>query len=85
MIPNAPKTSSSVLNSIGNDVKKGMNKAVGDVAKTLSIHDFYSAHVLNYCEVSSHTNLEPIYMITDRSATTGLLHSVTPFQFQLSP
>lgn len=45
------KTSSSILNSIKNTVQKEVNEAISDVAKTLNIHDFYSAHMLDYCEV----------------------------------
>lgn len=45
------KTSSSILNSIKNTVQKEVNEAISDVAKTLNIHDFYSAHLLDYCEV----------------------------------
>ena len=44
-------TSSSILKSIENDVHKGINNAIADLAKDLNIHDFYSAHVLDYCEV----------------------------------
>lgn len=44
------KTSSSILNSIKNTVQKEVNEAISDVAKTLNIHDFYSAHLLDYCE-----------------------------------
>ena len=47
------KTSSSILKSISNTVQKDVNTAISDVAKTLNIHDFYSAHMLDYCEVSS--------------------------------
>ena len=45
------KTSSSILKSISNTVQKDVNTAISDVAKTLNIHDFYSAHMLDYCEV----------------------------------
>lgn len=45
------KTSSSILKSITNTVQKDVNTAISDVAKTLNIHDFYSAHMLDYCEV----------------------------------
>lgn len=49
------KTSSTTLKSIENTVQKDVNTAVSDVAKDLNIHDFYSAHLLDYCEV--HMNL----------------------------
>ena len=45
------KTSSSILKSIKNSIQKDVNEAISDVAKTLNIHDFYSAHILDYCEV----------------------------------
>lgn len=44
------KTSSSILKSISDTVQKDVNTAISDVAKTLNIHDFYSAHMLDYCE-----------------------------------
>ncbi len=47
------KTSSPILNTIGDDLHKGANKVVADVAKELGIHDFYSAHILDFCEVPS--------------------------------
>ena len=50
---NTSKTSSSILNTIANDVHKEINDVVADIAKDLNIHDFYSAHILDYCEVSS--------------------------------
>ena len=45
------KSTSSALNTINNDLHKGVNKLVADVAKELNIHDFYSAYILDYCEV----------------------------------
>ena len=50
------KTSSPILKSIKNTVQKDqkdVNKVISDVARALSIHDFYSAHILDYCEVCS--------------------------------
>lgn len=49
---NTSKTSSSLLNSIGNSIKGDVNGLIGDVARKFNIHDFYSAHLLDYCEVS---------------------------------
>ncbi len=50
-------SSSSVLGSIGKDVGKDVGKVastvVSDIAKELNIHDFYSVHILDFCEVSS--------------------------------
>ncbi|KAL9102450.1 MAG: hypothetical protein Q9163_002411 [Psora crenata] len=47
---NISKSSSSFLQDIEKSVQKEVNSVVGDVAKALNIHDFYSAHVLDYCE-----------------------------------
>lgn len=49
---NTSKTSSSLLSSIGASVKGDVNDLIGDVARKFNIHDFYSAHLLDYCEVS---------------------------------
>lgn len=48
---NTSKTSSSLLNSIAEDVHKGMNGVVADLTEHLNILEFYSAHLLDYCEV----------------------------------
>lgn len=45
------KTQSSLLNSIENSIKGDINDLVAGVAKKLNIHDFYSAHIMDYCEV----------------------------------
>ena len=47
---NTSKSSSKILNSIESSIKDDLNKAVTDVAKEFNIKDFYSAHVLDYCE-----------------------------------
>ena len=49
---NTSETESSLLNSIENSIKGNINDLIDDVAKRLNIHDFYSAHIMNYCEVS---------------------------------
>lgn len=64
------KTSSSILKSIKNTVQKDVNEAISDVAKTLGIHDFYSAHILDYCEVCP---IIPAYRSTERLMLTLLL------------
>ena len=46
------KTHSSLLNSLENSIKGDINDLVADVAKKLNIHDFYSAHIMDYCEVN---------------------------------
>lgn len=43
-------SSSSLLSSLENDLKGGINKLAGDIAKELGLHDFYSWHILDYCE-----------------------------------
>ncbi|KAL9026513.1 MAG: hypothetical protein Q9196_004830 [Gyalolechia fulgens] len=48
---NTSENSDSLLNSIENSIKGEVNDLIADVARTLNIHDFYSAHLLNYCEV----------------------------------
>lgn len=74
------KTSSSILKSIKNTVQKDVNEAISDVAKTLGIHDFYSAHILDYCEgfytPSPIANLtsQPSKNITHCSNETSFFH-----------
>lgn len=50
---NTSKPSSSLLNSIGNSIKGEINDLISDLARELDIHDFYSAHLLDYCEVGA--------------------------------
>ena len=73
------KTSSSVLKSIKNSIQKDVNEAISDMAKTLNIHDFYSAHILDYCEVRPHFFWLALKRkaYADFTMTTGLFHSVT--------
>ena len=52
------KTSSAALKSIKNTIQKDVNEVDSDAAKALHIHDFYSAHILDYCEVRSTLPLE---------------------------
>ncbi|KAJ4382889.1 hypothetical protein N0V86_002114 [Didymella sp. IMI 355093] len=40
----------NLLNSIGNAGSEIINDAIGEVTQRLGIDDFYSAHMLNYCE-----------------------------------
>ncbi|CAF9929599.1 MAG: hypothetical protein HETSPECPRED_007412 [Heterodermia speciosa] len=47
---NTSSSHSSLLNSIESSIKGDINGLVADVAKKLNIHDFYSAHILDYCE-----------------------------------
>lgn len=54
---NTSKTSSPTLNKIADKVKGEINEVVADIAKELNIHDFYSAHILDFCEVSPRTHI----------------------------
>lgn len=49
---NTSVTGSSFLNNLTGEVQESFNDAISDVAETLNIHDFYSAHILDYCEVT---------------------------------
>ncbi|CAF9931631.1 hypothetical protein IMSHALPRED_008670 [Imshaugia aleurites] len=76
----ASKSSSSILKSIKNTIQKDVNEVVSDVAKTLNIHDFYSAHILDYCEgyytptpVANLTS-QPSKNITHCSNQTSFFH-----------
>ncbi|KAJ8107226.1 hypothetical protein OPT61_g9011 [Boeremia exigua] len=40
----------NLLNSISNTGSEIINDAIGEVTQRLGIEDFYSAHMLNYCE-----------------------------------
>lgn len=40
----------NLINSIGNSGSEIINDAIGEVTQRLGIEDFYSAHMLNYCE-----------------------------------
>ncbi|KAL8667566.1 MAG: hypothetical protein Q9168_007220 [Polycauliona sp. 1 TL-2023] len=74
------KSSSSLLNSIENSVKGEVNDLIADVAKTLNIHDFYSAHLLNYCEgyftpgPLANKTVDPDKNVTQCSNRTALFH-----------
>lgn len=48
---NSSVTGSSFLNNLTGGIQKDINGLISDVAETLNIHDFYSAHILDYCEV----------------------------------
>ena len=56
---NTSSTSSSFINGIESDLAGKINGAVNDIAKVIGIHDFYSAHILDYCEV--HLRRSPLY------------------------
>lgn len=54
---NTSATGSSFLNNLAGEIQENINDAISDVAETLNIHDFYSAHILDYCEVTHCTVL----------------------------
>lgn len=47
--------STSFLGKLGhkieNTIENGVNDIVDELSEKLHIHDFYSAHILDYCEV----------------------------------
>ncbi|KAL8637142.1 MAG: hypothetical protein Q9228_005556 [Teloschistes exilis] len=77
---NTSKTSSSLLNSIGNSIKGDVNDLIGDIARKFNIHDFYSAHLLDYCEgyytpsAFANATAEPHKNVTQCSNRTALFH-----------
>ncbi len=75
---NTSKTSSPILKSIKTAIQKDVNEAISDVAKALDIHDFYSAHMLDYCEVRLMISRLARNRKThvDSIMTTGIFHSV---------
>ncbi|KAK4507832.1 hypothetical protein PRZ48_001567 [Zasmidium cellare] len=40
----------SIIDNIGDEIGDSIEGAINDVAQDLGIHDFYSAHLMNYCE-----------------------------------
>lgn len=40
-----------------NAIKNGINNIVDEFAELLDIHDFYSYHMLDYCEVSKPSSI----------------------------
>ena len=83
---NTSKTSSPILKSLKNTIQKDVNAAISDVAKTLDIHDFYSAHVLDYCEVRRRRSCPILKTVTDVdfAIVIGLFHTVTFHESDLS-
>ena len=41
---------SNLVNSVEGDINNLLNNVTSDVAKDLNLHDFYSAHIMTYCE-----------------------------------
>ncbi|KAF2172507.1 hypothetical protein M409DRAFT_50195 [Zasmidium cellare ATCC 36951] len=40
----------SIIDNIGDSIQDEIEEGINDVAQDLGIHDFYSAHLMNYCE-----------------------------------
>ncbi|KAI4138343.1 MAG: hypothetical protein L6R39_006835 [Caloplaca ligustica] len=90
---NTSKSSSSLLNTIENSVKGEVNDLVADIARKLNIHDFYSAHLLDYCEgyytpgaIANATN-DPHKNVTRCSNHTAMFHfdPTSAIQKELKP
>ncbi|KAL9004146.1 MAG: hypothetical protein Q9188_003016 [Gyalolechia gomerana] len=77
---NTSKNSNSLLNSIENSIKGEVNNLIADVAQALNIHDFYSAHLLNYCEgyyspsPIANATVDPHKNVTRCSNHTAMFH-----------
>lgn len=77
---NASSSSSHFWSKIDSSIKGDLNKAIGDIAKDLNLHDFYSAHVLDYCEgfytpgPVANLTATPSKNVTHCSNQTGLFH-----------
>jgi hypothetical protein len=41
---------SSLLNDIEGDIDSLLNDVASDIARAFDIHDFYTAHIMNFCE-----------------------------------
>ncbi|KAI4116471.1 MAG: hypothetical protein LQ345_003122 [Seirophora villosa] len=74
------ESSSSFLKSLKNDIKGEVNDLIGDVARKLNIHDFYSAHLLDYCEgyftptAMANATVDPEKNVTRCSNHTAMFH-----------
>ena len=42
---------SSSINDLENDIESELNNGIHDIAKKLNISDFYSWHLLDFCQV----------------------------------
>ena len=49
-VPRGTAAAESEGQAIAGSVRNGLGHAAGDLAKALGLHDFYSAHLLNFCE-----------------------------------
>lgn len=74
------KPSSSFLSSIASSVKGDINGAIKDVTHYLNLHDFYSVHLLDYCEgyytptAVVNSTSRPSKNVTSCSNRTALFH-----------
>lgn len=41
---------SNLINGVEGDINDLINNATSDIAAAFDLHDFYSAHIMNYCE-----------------------------------
>ncbi len=77
---NTSTSSSSLINSITSTIKGDINDAISVVTRDLGIHDFYSAHVLDYCEgyytptAIANATVQPTQNITKCSNQTRMFH-----------
>lgn len=91
LVKDKPSSSSSVLGSvekdIGKEVGKVANAVASDITKELNIHDFYSVHILDFCEVSSFRVTSGPHpaekALLTQTLDLGLLHPDTRHEFHL--
>ena len=65
------------LNDLENDLKNELNNGIHSIAQALNIHDFYSAHLMDFCEgyyepgPLANASVNPSKNVTDCSNTTS--------------
>ena len=65
------------LSSLENDLKNDLNGAIHSIAQALDIHDFYSAHIMDFCEgyyepgPLANATVTPSKNVTDCSNSTS--------------
>ncbi|KAL8946399.1 MAG: hypothetical protein Q9222_007202 [Ikaeria aurantiellina] len=90
---NTSKSSSSLLNTLENSIKGEVNDVIAGIARELNIHDFYSAHLLDYCEgfytpsAVKNATVDPDKNVTRCSNHTAMFHfdPTTVIQKELKP
>jgi len=71
---------SSLVNSLEGDINSLLNDVSSDVARALGIHDFYTAHIMDYCDGYYEPNTtvtkqeHPSENVTHCSNRTALFH-----------